>query len=72
LHFFLFTNLLYKNHKTHTEPYKMNAISNISFGSLFNDFEKAIIDKMFEAAAIKAKELGVKYIRKDILNIIRS
>ncbi|MCX4275848.1 MAG: hypothetical protein OSJ27_08750 [Candidatus Gastranaerophilales bacterium] len=50
----------------------MNAISNISFGSLFNDFEKAIIDKMFEAAAIKAKELGVKYIRKDILNIIRS
>ncbi len=50
----------------------MNAISNISFGSLFNDFEKAIIDEMFEAAAIKAKELDAKYIRKDFLSIIRS
>ncbi len=45
---------------------------NIRIEELKKDFEKAIIDEMFEAAAIKAKELGAKYIRKDFLNIIRS
>ena len=45
---------------------------NIRIEELKKDFEKAIIDEMFEAAAIKAKELDAKYIRKDFLNIIRS